>query len=311
LITAAGVELDLQRYSPRTRKTYLHHIRAFLRFAAPVAEPEAEHARAYLLHRARETEISDAFYAQAVASIKFLFGRVLGRPDAIELLPRPRTARRLPVVLGQRETRRLIAATDNPKHRAILMLLYSAGLRVGELVRLRPEDIEVERRRIRVHAGKGRKDRYTLLSDRALNALREYVTEYRPTRWLFPGQRQSRPLTVRSVQRIVENARSKAGIAAHASPHTLRHSFATHLLEAGTDLRYIQELLGHASARTTQIYTHVSPREMLRIRSPLDSPSPDAIPEEPGPSQQGHEPDARAGRDRNSGPVRSPEHERS
>jgi site-specific recombinase XerD len=159
------------------------------------------------------------------------------------------------------------------------MLLYSAGLRVGEVVKLRVEDLDPERGLIRVQCGKGRKDRYTLLSDRALRDVREYIRLYKPAAWLFPGARPTRPITVRTAQHIVSAARRKAGITAPASAHTLRHSFATHLLEAGTDLRYIQELLGHASTRTTQIYTHVTRRDLVRIRSPLDMDDPG-----PGPS---------------------------
>jgi site-specific recombinase XerD len=173
-------------------------------------------------------------------------------------------------VLGRNDARRILGALENPKHRALLMLMYSAGLRVGEVVRIRIEDLDAERKLIRVRGGKGRKDRYTLLSDRALDAVREYIAEYGPTTWLFPGERPSRPIASRTAQKIVENARERAGIKIHTSAHTLRHSFATHLLEAGTDLRYIQELLGHASPKTTQIYTHVSRRDLVRIQSPLD-----------------------------------------
>jgi site-specific recombinase XerD len=139
---------------------------------------------------------------------------------------------------------------------------------------IQPCHAPVQRKVIRVRGGKGRKDRYTLLSERALAAVRLYVAEYCPVKWLFPGVPPSRPLAARTVQRVVESARVRAGITTPASPHTLRHSFATHLLESGTDLRYIQELLGHASTRTTEIYTHVTRRDLLRIRSPLDEDLP-------------------------------------
>jgi site-specific recombinase XerD len=264
-------ELVLRRYSGRTLKAYEHHARMFLRHIdRPVTQCRAEHVRAYLLHRADEDEVSTSYHSQAVSALRFFFTHILYNPDAVRVIPRPKRGRRLPTVLGRNDARRILGALENPKHRALLMLMYSAGLRVGEVVRIRIEDLDADRKLIRVRGGKGRKDRYTLLSDRALDAVREYIAEYGPTTWLFPGERPSRPIASRTAQKIVENARERAGVKIHTSAHTLRHSFATHLLEAGTDLRYIQELLGHASPKTTQIYTHVSRRDLVRIQSPLD-----------------------------------------
>jgi site-specific recombinase XerD len=151
------------------------------------------------------------------------------------------------------------------------MLLYSSGLRVGEVVRLRVADLDVDRRLVRVRKGKGGKDRYTLLARRAIDAVQVYRGAYDTGPWLFPGGRPDRHLGVRSVQRVVERSARAAGIAKRVSPHTLRHSFATHLLEAGTNLRIIQELLGHQSARTTQVYTHVAKSTFEAVRSPLDN----------------------------------------
>jgi len=148
--------------------------------------------------------------------------------------------------------------------------MYSAGLRVGEVVKLKIEDIEVKRKLIRVRGGKGRKDRYTVLSEIALRTFREYVDKYKPEKWLFPGQRKDKHISTRTVQAIFEKARDKAGIKKDATVHSLRHSFATHLLESGVDLRYIQELLGHKSSKTTEIYTHVSTKNLSKIKSPLD-----------------------------------------
>jgi site-specific recombinase XerD len=245
---------------------------------------DATHARAYLLTLSTDGAASVAYHAQAASALRFLFERVLRRSGGYGDVPRPRKESKLPAVLGHEDALRMVESLDNPKHRALLMLIYSAGLRVSEAVHLRPEDLDPERMLIRVRGGKGRKDRYTLLSDRALAAVKVYVAEYQPARWLFPGPRAARPLATRTAQRIVENARIRAGVAAHATPHTLRHSFATHLLEAGTDLRYIQELLGHASTRTTEIYTHVSRRDLRRIRSPLDlAPQRSTMPPEPPP----------------------------
>lgn len=150
------------------------------------------------------------------------------------------------------------------------MLVYSAGLRVGEVVRLRVEDIDSKRMLIHVKGSKGRKDRYTILSERALETLRQYWREYKPTKWLFEGARDRRYLSTRTVEKILEHACKKAGIRKDVSVHTLRHSFATRLLEGGTDLRYIQEILGHKDIKTTEIYTHVSTKSIGKIRSPLD-----------------------------------------
>jgi len=151
------------------------------------------------------------------------------------------------------------------------MLIYSAGLRVSEVVKLKPEDIDAERRLIRIKGAKGRKDRYTLLSEVALGTLSLYIKSYRPVKWLFPGQQEGRHVTTRTVQKIFDDGVKKAGIIKEVSVHSLRHSFATHLLERGVDLRYIQELLGHKSSKTTEVYTHVSNKDLSKIRSPLDS----------------------------------------
>jgi integrase/recombinase XerD len=196
-----------------------------------------------------------------------------GAAEALPSSPRirPRKERHLPSVLSPGEVARMLKKTRNPKHRAMLMLLYSAGLRVGEVVRLKPQDLDLDRGLVHVHRGKGGKDRYTLLARRAMEAVGIYRDAYPTDRWLFPGERPDRHLTTRSVQRVVKNAAAAAGIEKHVTAHTLRHSFATHLLETGTNLRIIQELLGHQSARTTQIYTHVAQSTIEAVRSPLDS----------------------------------------
>lgn len=285
IVAAAAAELRLRGYSPRTRKAYLHHVRRFVGFATaygPVVPAENESLaaggaiadprliREYLVRRLEEDRLSRAYHDQAVSALRFLCAHVLHVPAIAESIRRPRPERRLPVVLSRGEVRRLLGEVKNPKHRALLMLIYSAGLRVGEAVRLRPGDLDPERRLLFVRGGKGRKDRYTLLSERAVAAVREYLEREEVGPWLFPGPRPDRPLSTRSVQKIVAQARIAAGIKKHITVHTLRHSFATHLLEAGIDVRYIQELLGHASARTTQIYTHVSRRALEHVRSPLD-----------------------------------------
>ncbi len=285
LLARLGEEMTLRRHSFRTRRAYLHHTRAFLRHARAEAPAlNADHVRAYFLERVERDNVSTSYHSQAVSALRFFFTHVLDSAHFLNGIPRPRPDRNLPAVLGRADAARIVRVSLNPKHRALLMLLYSAGLRVGEVVRLRVEDIDPARGLIRVRAAKGRKDRYTLLSDRALDAIREYMRTWSPVSWLFPGTPPTRHLAVRSAQKVVENARTQAGIGTHATAHTLRHSFATHLLEAGTDLRYIQELLGHASPKTTQIYTHVSRRDLGNIRSPLDTPDPPALPPPPPPS---------------------------
>jgi site-specific recombinase XerD len=173
-------------------------------------------------------------------------------------------------VLSVEEVQKILESVENLKHRALLMLIYSAGLRVGEVIRLKAEDINSDRMLIHVRGSKGRKDRYTLLSEKALCVLQEYWREYRPQKWLFSGQKDESHISERTVQQIFHHAKRRAGINRDVSVHSLRHSFATHLLESGVDLRYIQELLGHKSSKTTEVYTHVSNKVLGKIQSPLD-----------------------------------------
>jgi site-specific recombinase XerD len=271
LLSTFQEELLLRGYSPRTRKVYVGHIRRFLEWIGPAGGRQpSEAARRYLVHIVEEGEASASYHTQAVSAIKLLLEAVLKEPRLAADLPRPRRERHLPEVLSKEEVVTFLGALTNPKHRALVLLLYSSGLRVSEVVRLRAEDMDVSRGLLRVRGGKGARDRETLLSPRALEAVRIYREAFRPTGWLFPGGRDGRHYSSRSVQRIVEACARRAGIQKPVSPHVLRHSFATHLLEAGTDLRYIQELLGHQSSRTTQIYTHVASAHLARIRSPLD-----------------------------------------
>ncbi|MDI9512668.1 MAG: tyrosine-type recombinase/integrase [Bacillota bacterium] len=186
-------------------------------------------------------------------------------------LERPKKEKKLPEILSKNEISKLLKAVKNLKHKAILYLVYSAGLRVGEVVKLKPTDIDSDRMLIPIIQGKGKKDRYTILSETALSILRQYVKVYKPEHWLFPGQHPDKHLTERSVQKVFDNARIDAKIRKDVSVHNLRHSFATHLLEGGVNLRYIQELLGHSSSKTTEIYTHVTQKNLSNIISPLDT----------------------------------------
>lgn len=263
-------ELRLRGFRAKTRKAYTGHARRLVNhFGKPPQQISEDEIRGYLTSQL-ERGASHSYVNQAISGIKFLYHRALQSDYRLDRLPRPKKEQKLPTVLNQNEALCLLQAVDNIKHRAILLLTYSAGLRVGEVVRLRCEDIDTERMMIHIRQGKQRKDRYTMLSEVALTVLREYARRYQPKTWLFPGAGYGRHLHERSVQKVFQRARIKAGIDKSVSVHTLRHSFATHLLENGTDLRYIQELLGHKHSKTTEIYTHVSKRDIGRIRSPLD-----------------------------------------
>ena len=263
-------EMRLRGYAPRTRKAYLGHARRFLgdgRVGGDLASSLREH----VLARLRGGGVSRSYHNQLVSALRLFCATVLGRPPDELPLDRPRRDQRLPTVLSREELRRFLEALRNPKHAAILAMAYSAGLRVSEVVRLRPEDLDRDRGLLLVRGGKGRKDRYTLLSTTALGLIDAYLEGADPGRWLFPGARPGRHLTARSVQKVTAAARRRAGITKPLTPQVLRHSFATHLLEGGTDVRFIQELLGHANVRTTELYTQVSQRQLGRIRSPLDA----------------------------------------
>ncbi len=264
-------ELVLRGYSPKTRKSYLGQARRFLEWAnCPVSRLDREAARLFLQVLLDERGVTPSYADQTVSALKFFYARVLRQPLEDVDVPRPKRQRKLPAVLSHREVRSILAAVTNAKHRAILMLLYSAGLRVGEVVRLRPEDLDPDRGLLLVRQARGRKDRYAPLSKAALEAVRDYQRAVPPGRWLFPGQRDGRHIHERTVQKLFRRICAQVGITKPATVHTLRHSFATHLLERGTDLRYIQEMLGHRSSRTTEIYTRVTRHDLARIRNPLD-----------------------------------------
>ncbi|MFZ5354837.1 MAG: tyrosine-type recombinase/integrase [Bacillota bacterium] len=264
-------KLILKGYSFRTRDAYIGHIsRLVSHFAAHPHELNSTHIDSYLVTLLDIKEDSHSYVNQAVSAIKFLYRHVLNRGDVVVKLSRPKREKKLPEVLSREEVVQILNGTENLKHRAMLYLTYSAGLRVGELVRLRVTDIDSKRNMIHIVQGKGKKDRYTLLSQTSLEILRQYVKKYRPDEWLFPSQDYKGHLTERTAQRVFENAKKAVGIKKDVSIHTLRHSFATHLLENGVDLRYIQELLGHVNSSTTEIYTHVSEKNIRQIQSPLD-----------------------------------------
>jgi len=239
----------------------------FHRSPDEMGDPEI---REYLHHLIQEKKASQSGISQAYSALKFFYETTLKRDWNGLRIPRVQMKRKLPVVLSLQEIQAIFAATANLKHRALLMTIYSAGLRVSEVVHLKVSDLDSQRMVIRVQQGKGEKDRYTLLAQRTLEVLREYWREYRPQGWLFPGKPETEPLSVSAVQRVFEKVLHQAGIKKPATVHTLRHSFATHMLENGVNIRVLQELLGHADVKTTEIYTHVMSRDVRSLCSPLD-----------------------------------------
>lgn len=262
-------QLIRRGYSSKTIRVYCSHVE---RFSAYVTEKNGRFnsstLQAYTLDLLNRS-CSHVYVNQAISALKF-YGRYVLQLDEVISYVRPKKEKKLPNVLSAREVLMILQAVRNLKHKAILYLTYSSGLRVGEVVRLRVHDIDQERQMIRIRQGKGRKDRMTLLSEQALEIVKRYYHQERPENWLFPGQTAESHLTERTVQKVFEQALIASGIKKQVTVHTLRHSFATHLLESGIDIRYIQELLGHQSTRTTEIYTHVSAKDIRRIKSPLD-----------------------------------------
>lgn len=267
-----GKTLKLKGYSKKTIKSYLSHIGRVESYFnnKSITALDDEEVNEYLLYLLDDMDASSAYVNQSISAIKFLYTYVLRKPVALINVQRPKKEKKLPDILSQEEVYRILNSTTNLKHKSILMLVYSAGLRVSEVVRLRIADIDSLRMVIHIRDAKGKKDRYTLLSKTALETLRLYFRCYRPREWLFEGDKPNSHITERTAQRVFETASKKARIKKDVSVHSLRHAFATHLLEGGVDLRYIQDLLGHQNSKTTEIYTHVTERAKENIQSPLD-----------------------------------------
>lgn len=266
------MDMKLRRFSPKTITCYLACMKGVAKhFRKSPAELGDEEIRAYLHYLMEERKASQSVLVQTYSALKFFFENTLQKQWNAIRIPRCKQRRKLPGVLTREEVESILSATKNLKHRAILMTLYSAGLRIGEVTRLKVSDIESGRMMIRVNEGKGLKDRYTLLGERNLEMLRRYWKAYRPLEWLFPGRNASDPVSISAIQRVFKTSLAKAGIKKKASVHTLRHCFATHLLESGTDLYYIQRLLGHKSAGTTSVYLHITGKDIGKIKSPIDS----------------------------------------
>jgi site-specific recombinase XerD len=269
-------ELRIRGLTENTRKSYLGTMRGLIRyFMRPPDQLTAEDIKRYQLFLAQERRVTWSTFNLRVCAIRFFYRHVLPVPWEVEQIPYQRTGKRLPVVLSGQEVIALLEAATNLKHRAILMTLYAAGLRASESVHLRPADIDSQRMMIRVAQGKARKDRYVMLSVKLLETLRRYWRQQRPRTWLFPGQDPGAPLTRGSVDHFFAAVKQRAGIRKPVSPHSLRHSFATHLLERGVNIRVIQRLLGHRSLRSTEIYTHVAQSYVRDTKSPLDDLLPD------------------------------------
>ena len=264
-------DMQLSGLSPLTQEAYLRKVTLFAQHFKKLPDKLGENEiREYLLHLVHKEHASYGALNLTYYALKFIYEVTLRRPWEVKKLRHPKTPKRLPVILDKGEVQKLLSVTTNLKHKAILMMAYSAGLRVSEAVRLKVGDIDTARMTVMVRAGKGNKDRYTILSKVALETLIQYLRRYRPTSWLFPGRTPDRPLSRKSMALVIVAARKRAGITKRVSMHSLRHAFATHLLEAGTDLRYVQALLGHRSLRTTAIYLHVSRKDLGNITSPLD-----------------------------------------
>jgi integrase/recombinase XerD len=276
-------DMTLRNFSPKSIATYVRYVATFARyFHTSPDRLGPEHIRTYQLHLIQEKQLAWSSYHQILSALRFLYEVTLGQDWVVQKLVGPKRPRHLPIVLSKDEVARFFAAIPNVKHRALLMTAYAAGLRVSEVCRLRVEDIDSQRMVIRLPQAKGQKDRYSLLSPRLLAILRNYWKIARPHPYLFPGSRADRPISPRTVQKVARRARAAAGLNKGVPPHTLRHSFATHLLEAGTDLRTIPILLGHHSLNTTARYLHVSTAALASTRSPLDRLGP--LPGEDAPS---------------------------
>jgi len=264
-------DLILRGLSPTTRKIYLIYARKFVAFhGRPPQQMGEAQVRQFLLHLICHDRVSAETYRQVYAAIKFLYVVTLGREWEVQRIPFRKRPKRLPTVLSRDEIAALLAAVRRPKYRVLLMTLYAAGLRISEGCRLQVQDIDSPRRVLHVRGAKGQKDRQTVLCRELLHALRRYWLIDRPGPWLFPGSQPDQPISTAAVRRVFKDACQRAGIGRACAPHALRHSFATHQLEAGTDLAVLQALMGHASVKTTTIYTHVGLELLQNTPSLLD-----------------------------------------
>jgi site-specific recombinase XerD len=264
-------ELQRRNYSSRTIRLYLRHVAEFAKhFHRSPDQLGAEDIRQYQLFLIQDKKPAWSTYNQIICALRFFYAKTLKRAFLLEEIPFPRMEQRLPLILSREEVARILTAPPHLKSRALLMTIYAAGLRRSEAAHLRVNDIDSARMTITVRQGKGRKDRVVMLSPVLLETLRQYWRHNKPKQWLFPGENPDQPISDNDVFAVFHNAVRRAGITKKVSPHSLRHSFATHLLESGTDLRTIQVLLGHRSLKTTARYLHVSQQHLRVTASPLD-----------------------------------------
>ncbi|WP_336518552.1 tyrosine-type recombinase/integrase [Pollutibacter soli] len=264
-------ELQLRGYSVNTVRNYRIEFAFLLGLLKmmPVGELKEDQIRAYLLWLVEQKKYGEARVHMAVNAIKFYFEKVIHQPRVVYFIPRPVKPLQLPRVHAKENIGKMLGKIDNLKYRTILTTSYACGLRVSEIVKLKISDIDSKRMTVFIERAKGKKDRVVMLSPVLLKLLREYFLEYKPVKYLFESK-AGEQYSIRSIQEIFQQAKKQAGIDMKGGIHTLRHSYATHLLESGTDIRFIQELLGHNNIKTTVRYTHVSIKKMGNIRSPLD-----------------------------------------
>lgn len=264
-------KLEQRRYSPQTIKVYTAYFKDFqIHFAdRNLLEVEAKEINTYILDLIKSNNISCSQQNQRINAIKFYYEKVLGRETEYYKIDRPKRENKLPDVLSKIEIGKMISCTSNLKHKCIIALIYSCGLRRGEAINMKVHDIDSKRMLVKIRGAKGKKDRYAQLSETTLNLLRKYYVVYKPEKWVFEGNKGGQ-YSAESILNVVKAAGKKAGIKKRVFTHILRHSFATHHLEQGTDLRYIQEWLGHSSSTTTEKYTHVSKTDFMRFKNPID-----------------------------------------
>jgi integrase/recombinase XerD len=265
-------DLQLRNYSPQTVECYLRCVAQFAQhFRTSPERLGPEQVRQYQLYLVQQKHVSWSLVMQTVCALRFFYNVTLGQPRMLAYIPQPKRPKTLPTILSQAEVAALLRAPSHLKSRAMLTTLYAAGLRVSELCHLQVTDVDSARMVLRIQQGKGQQDRYVMLSPRLLPLLRQYWQRYKPRTWLFPGPDPTKPIRRETVRRICHDAGVKAGVGKSVHPHTLRHCFASHLLEAGVDLRRLQLLLGHQNLRTTSRYLHVSPQALHATPSPLDT----------------------------------------
>lgn len=264
--------LTLQRVSPKTMEAYLRAVSCLSAYyKQPASDLTNDQIQDYLLFCIKEKQLAWASCNVLFCGLKKYYQEYLGRKASEFSIPRRPRSRQLPMILSREEVRAILSVLGNLKHKTLLHMVYGSGLRVSEVVKLRPEHIDSSRMLVRVEQAKGRKDRYTILSSTCLELMRQYWREYQPGTWLFPSPDKRKPLSISAAQRIYKQAREKAGVKGGRGIHTLRHCFATHMSDIGVEIFIIKKMLGHAKLETTSVYLHISPERPKTLASPLDS----------------------------------------